>query len=45
MRQIRSFTDDCYYRLISRVAHKALFLDDGEKDAFLELLWRVSPFS
>ena len=33
------------YHLVSRVAHKAFFFDDEEKDRFVDLLMRVEFFS
>ena len=33
------------YHLASRVAHKAFFFDDEEKDRFVDLLMRVEFFS
>ena len=33
------------YHLVSRVAHKALFFDDDEKNRFVDLLMRVEFFS
>ena len=32
------------YHLVSRVAHKAFFFDDEEKDRFVDLLMRVEFF-
>ena len=33
------------YHLVSRVAHRALFFDDDEKNRFVDLLMRVEFFS
>ena len=33
------------YHLVSRVAHRAFFFDDDEKDRFVDLLMRVEFFS
>ncbi len=33
----------CYHQ-VSRVAHKAFFFDDDEKDRFVDLLMRVEFF-
>ena len=36
----------CYhYHLVSRVAHRAFFFDDDEKNRFVDLLMRVEFFS
>ena len=40
------FMENCRcYHLISRLAHQAFFLDDGEKTRAVELLRRVEEFS
>ena len=33
------------YHLVSRMAHRALFFDDDEKNRFVDLLMRVEFFS
>ena len=42
MRKKRSFKVNRCYHLISRIAHRACFFDEGEKDRFVNLIRRVS---
>lgn len=45
MRSCRHFKTNRCYHLISRVAHKAFFLDDEEKTRLVDFLWRAAKFS
>ena len=45
MRKKRVIQAGKCYHLVSRVAHRAFFLDDDEKDRFVDLLKRVEFFS
>ena len=45
MRKTRLIEQDRCYHLISRIAHRAFFLDDEEKDRAVKLLRRVEEFS
>lgn len=45
MRKQRHFKAGRCYHLVSRIAHRAFFFDDEEKDRFVELLMRVEHFS
>jgi len=45
MRKQRRISANRCYHLISRIAHQAFFLDDEEKDRFVDLLFRVIKFS
>ena len=45
MRRSRVNLPDRCYHLISRVAHRAFFLDDGERTRLVDLVRRVSRFS
>ncbi len=45
MRRKRVIQSGKCYHLVSRVAHKAFFFDDEEKDRFVDLLGRVEIFS
>ena len=45
MRQKRNFRTDTCYHLISRIAHRAFFLNEEERTRFVERLWRVAHFS
>jgi len=45
MRSSRNFKTNRCYHLISRVAHKAFFLDDEEKTRLVDFLWRAAEFS
>ena len=44
MRKKRLIQAGKCYHLVSRVAHRAFFLDDDEKDRFVDLLMRVEFF-
>ena len=44
MRKKRSFKVNRCYHLISRIAHRAYFFDEGEKDRFVNLVRRVEQF-
>ena len=44
MRQPRDYVGDSCYHLISRVAHRAFYLDDEEKGRFVDMLWRTAAF-
>lgn len=44
MRKKRSFKVNRCYHLISRIAHRAYFFDEGEKDRFANLIRRVEQF-
>jgi len=41
MRKNRVVEQDRCYHLVSRLAHRAFFLDDGEKDRAVALMRRV----
>ena len=45
MRKGRQFKAGRCYHLVSRVAHRAFFFDEEEKERFAELLMRVVCFS
>ena len=45
MRKNRFIGQDRCYHLISRLAHRAFFLDDDEKDRAVALMRRVEEFS
>lgn len=45
MRACRNFKTNRCYHLISRVAHRAFFLDEGERTRFVDFLWRAADFS
>jgi len=45
MRSLRNFTTNRCYHLISRIAHRSFFLDDGEKTRLVSFLWRAAEFS
>ena len=45
MRRKRKFKAGYCYHLVSRIAHRAFFLDKEEKDRFVDLLLRVEFFS
>ena len=45
MRKNRFIGQDRCYHLISRLAHRAFFLDDEEKDRAVALMRRVEEFS
>jgi len=45
MRKNRVVEQDRCYHLVSRLAHRAFFLDDGEKDRAVALMRRVEEFS
>ena len=45
MRRKRGFKAGYCYHLVSRIAHRAFFFDDEEKDRFVDLLLRVEYFS
>ena len=45
MRQPRHFVPDRCYHLISRVAHRAFYLDEDERTRFVERMRRVAYFS
>ena len=45
MRSHRNFATNRCYHLISRIAHRSFFLDDGEKTRLVECLWRAAEFS
>ena len=45
MRKSRVNLPNRCYHLISRVAHRAFFLDDGERTRLVDLVRRVSRFS
>ena len=45
MRQKRNFRTDTCYHLISRIAHRAFFLNEEEQTRFVERIWRVAHFS
>ena len=45
MRPLRNFKTNQCCHLISRIAHRAFFLNDEEKTRFVERLWRVATFS
>ena len=45
MRKSRVNLPNRCYHLISRVAHRAFFLDDGERTRLVDLIRRVSRFS
>ena len=45
MRKKRVIQPNMCYHLVSRVAHRAFFFDDDEKDRFVDLLMRVEFFS
>lgn len=45
MRKCRTVETDRCYHLISRLAHRAFFLDDDEKTRAVELMRRVEEFS
>ena len=45
MRRSRVNLPNRCYHLISRVAHRAFFLDDGERTRLVDLVRRVSRFS
>ena len=44
MRKKRSFKVNRCYHLTSRIAHRAYFFDEGEKDRFVNLIRRVEQF-
>ena len=44
MRKKRSFKVNRCYHLISRIAHRAYFFDEEEKDRFVNLIRRVEQF-
>ena len=44
MRKNRFIGQDRCYHLISRLAHRAFFLDDEEKDRAVALMRRVEEF-
>ena len=44
MRPLRNFKTNQCCHLISRIAHRAFFLDDEEETRFVERLWRVAAF-
>ena len=45
MRRRRQFKAGRCYHLVSRIAHRAFFFDEEEKNRFAELLMRVEYFS
>ena len=45
MRKLRENLPNRVYHLISRVAHRAFFLNAEERTRFVELLKRVAAFS
>ena len=45
MRKNRVIEQNRYYHLVSRLAHRAFFLDDEEKDRAVALMRRVEEFS
>ena len=45
MRHPRNFQTDRCYHLVSRVAHRALYLDEEERTRFVERMRRVAYFS
>ena len=45
MRPPRNFKTNRCYHLISRIAHRAFFLDEEERTRFVDRLWRVAQFS
>ena len=45
MRACRNFKTNRCYHLISRIAHRAYFLDEGERTRFVDFLWRAADFS
>ena len=45
MRQLRNFQTDRCYHLISRVAHRAFYLNEEERTRFVERMRRVAYFS
>ena len=45
MRRPRNFQTDRCYHLISRVAHRAFYLDEDERTRFVERMRRVAYFS
>ena len=45
MRKNRFIGQDRCYHLVSRLAHRAFFLDDEEKDRAVALMRRVEEFS
>ncbi len=45
MRQLRDFKEDMCYHLISRIAHRAFYLDAEERTRFVDRMWRVAGFS
>ena len=45
MRKKRQFKAGRCYHLVSRIAHRAFFFDEEEKNRFVELLMRVEYFS
>lgn len=45
MRKKRLFKDGYCYHLVSRIAHRAFFLDEEERNRFVDLLLRVEYFS
>ena len=45
MRKNRVVEQNRYYHLVSRLAHRAFFLDDEEKDRAVALMRRVEEFS
>ena len=44
MRKHRIIQSGKCYHLVSRVAHRAFFFDDDEKDRFVDLLMRIEFF-
>ena len=45
MRRPRNFQTDRCYHLISRVAHRAFYMDEDERTRFVERMRRVAYFS
>lgn len=45
MSRVRNKSFETVHHLTSRIAHKAFFLKDEERDSFLKLMLRVSSFS
>ena len=45
MRQNRKIQANRCYHLVSRIAHQAFFMDEEERDRFVDLLFRAAAFS
>lgn len=45
MRKSRTIKANRCYHIVSRIAHRAFFMDDEEKNRFIDLLFRAAFFS